>query len=224
MVPSTTRAFSKLLGDPILQNVIWKYRRDVAKGIGKCKTHAPADCAKTGKREKMSSHSSDKETLVPEWAILGGNDVCVIPPDLRLLRDQYIVQITGEGFWKWRKLETRGRIQGSFLVQKGEFSPSWKMWPGPHYTNKDVREGSCRGGVCGTSQRCQRKISSWKGINGAESEWFAKKLRSRRRTRILFLWTNWRWKENWGYWTTSGIKGKKFKTWVKDRPAENWVF
>ena len=47
---------------------------------------------------------------MPEWAILGGNDIRVIPPDLRLLRDQYTVQITGEGLWKWRKLETKSSI------------------------------------------------------------------------------------------------------------------
>ena len=44
---------------------------------------------------KMSFHFSNNETLVPEWAILGGNNICVIPPDLGSLRDQYIVQITG---------------------------------------------------------------------------------------------------------------------------------
>lgn len=55
----------------------------------------------------MSFHFSNNETLVPEWAILGGNNICVIPPDLGSLRDQYIVQITGEGLWKWRKLETK---------------------------------------------------------------------------------------------------------------------
>ena len=59
----------------------------------------------------MSFHpSNNEETLVPEWAILGGNDIRVIPPDLRLLRDQYTVQITGEGLWKWRKLETNSSI------------------------------------------------------------------------------------------------------------------
>ena len=59
----------------------------------------------------MSFHpSNNEETLVPEWAILGGNDICVIPPDLRLLRDQYTVQITGEGLWKWRKRETKSSI------------------------------------------------------------------------------------------------------------------
>ena len=55
----------------------------------------------------MPFHSSDNETLMPEWVILGGNNICVIPPDLRSLGDQYIVQITGEGLWKWRKLETK---------------------------------------------------------------------------------------------------------------------
>lgn len=55
----------------------------------------------------MSFHFSNNETLVPEWAILGGNNICVIPPDLGSLGDQYIVQITGEGLWKWRKLETK---------------------------------------------------------------------------------------------------------------------
>ena len=55
----------------------------------------------------MSFHFSNNETLVPKWAILGGNNICVIPPDLGSLRDQYIVQITGEGLWKWRKLETK---------------------------------------------------------------------------------------------------------------------
>ena len=56
---------------------------------------------------KMSFHFSNNETLVPEWAILGGNNICVIPPDLGSLGDQYVVQITGEGLWKWRKLETK---------------------------------------------------------------------------------------------------------------------
>ena len=55
----------------------------------------------------MSFHFSNNETLVPEWAILGGNNICVIPPDLGSLGGQYIVQITGEGLWKWRKLETK---------------------------------------------------------------------------------------------------------------------
>ena len=55
----------------------------------------------------MSFHFSNNETLVPEWAILGGNNICVIPPDLGSLGDQYVVQITGEGLWKWRKLETK---------------------------------------------------------------------------------------------------------------------
>ena len=33
-------SFSELIGDPIVQNVIGKYRLNVAKVIRKCKTHA----------------------------------------------------------------------------------------------------------------------------------------------------------------------------------------
>ena len=45
----------------------------------------------------MLFNSSDNETLVPEWAILGGNNICVISPDLGSLRDQYLALINQAG-------------------------------------------------------------------------------------------------------------------------------
>ena len=118
---------------------------------------------------------------MPEWAILGGNDICVIPPDLRLLRDQYTVQITGEGLWKWRKLETKSSIfdalvgslhavgyslspsnfpvllQGSFLVQKRGCVLAFMAneFGTTSYKQRHMRWKLQR--RCGATQRCNRK-------------------------------------------------------------------
>ena len=69
---------------------------------------------------------------MPEWAILGGNDIRVIPPDLRLLRDQYTVQTTGEGLWKWRKLETKPSIFDA-LVASAQLVTLFRHRLGPEF-------------------------------------------------------------------------------------------
>lgn len=43
------------------------------------------------------------ETL-PEWACLSGKDITVIPPNLKTLESKFVVQITGEGLWQWKKI------------------------------------------------------------------------------------------------------------------------
>lgn len=39
---------------------------------------------------------------MPQWAILGANDIRVIPPALKPESDRFIVQ---EGLWKWREID-----------------------------------------------------------------------------------------------------------------------
>jgi len=46
------------------------------------------------------------ETL-PEWALLSGKDITVIPPSLKTLESKFVVQITGEGLWQWKKISSK---------------------------------------------------------------------------------------------------------------------
>lgn len=54
----------------------------------------------------MAAPFEGAETL-PDWAILSGKDINVIPPDLKTLDNKLIIQITGEGLWQWRKITSK---------------------------------------------------------------------------------------------------------------------
>lgn len=55
----------------------------------------------------MSFSLSDEENSVPEWEKLGADSICIIPPRLKPLSDQFIIQISGEGLWQWRRMSTK---------------------------------------------------------------------------------------------------------------------
>lgn len=59
-------------------------------------------------REDITTMSNFQcaETL-PEWACLSGKDITVIPPNLKTLERKFVVQITGEGLWQWKKISSK---------------------------------------------------------------------------------------------------------------------
>ena len=56
---------------------------------------------------KMTLTLSDDENSVPEWAKLGPDSICIIAPRLKPHSDQFIIQISGEGLWQWRRISTK---------------------------------------------------------------------------------------------------------------------
>ena len=55
----------------------------------------------------MSFPLSFEENAVPEWAKLGADSICVIPPRLKPQSDQFVIQISGDGLWQWRKIDSK---------------------------------------------------------------------------------------------------------------------
>ena len=44
---------------------------------------------------------------MPEWAKLGADSISVIPSRLKPLSGQFVIQISGDGLWQWRKIDPK---------------------------------------------------------------------------------------------------------------------
>ena len=44
---------------------------------------------------------------MPEWAKLGADSICIISLHLKPYRDQFVIQISVEGLWQWRRISTK---------------------------------------------------------------------------------------------------------------------
>ena len=66
------------------------------------------ECMRVFTTKQPVVNMNDCAETIPEWAFLSGEKISVIPGTLKSLDGKItIIQITGEGLWKWRKISSK---------------------------------------------------------------------------------------------------------------------